>query len=85
MQQTGSVSIKKLEALAKEFDISQELQQDEECDMLARQLKSQMEACQQWKVQFDEIFNSLDQFDPKNGLTQVQELLEHGERLDLRL
>lgn len=53
--------------------------------MLARQLKSQMEACQQWKVQFDEIFNSLDQFDPKNGLTQVQELLEHGERLDLRL
>lgn len=52
---------------------------------IAERLQEQQKSCQHWLEKFQKIFNSFGQFDPKGGLQQVQQLLEDGGQLELKL
>ena len=75
----------KIEAVCKEFSQSPDLQADHECYMLFKKLSSQRDECLKWIEQYDKLFNEENQFDPKDGLPQVQAVLERGDLLELRL
>jgi|TARA_B110000285_G_C14930801_1_gene517224 hypothetical protein len=69
----------------KEYQQSKELNLDDDCRTLFEKLIVQQTSCQRWLDKFNDCFNSMGHFEPKGGQSQIQELLNEGEELDLKL
>ena len=79
------VRIKTVDVLVKEYRQSEELHLDDYCQNLHKKLIVQQASCQKWLDKFNDCFNMMGHFEPKGGQSQIQELLNEGEELDLKL
>ena len=77
------VRIKTIDVLVKEFQSNPDIQDD--CQVFASKLIEQQQACQNWLDKFQELFNRNEQFEPKGGNEQIDDLLKEGESLELKL